>query len=69
MSVVGQAALCWVDLSNSLLETGETAQARRAAETAVEVAVGSGDPWVRTQSDAHLALVNGGSHLVATTRR
>ena len=66
---LGQAAMCWVDLSNSLLETGETAQARRAAETAVEVAVGCGDPWVRAQSDAHLAIVNGGSDLVATTRR
>ena len=34
---VGQAAMRWVDLSRSYSETGEADEARRAAETAVEV--------------------------------
>jgi hypothetical protein len=54
---IGQAALCWVDLSRSYIETGEAEEARRAAETAVEVALAAGDPWVREQTRAHLALV------------
>jgi predicted ATPase len=54
---IGQAALCWVDLSRSYIETGEAEEARRAAETAVEVALAAGDPWVREQTGAHLALV------------
>jgi hypothetical protein len=54
---VGQAAMCWVDLSRSYSETGEDDEARRAAETAVEVGRAAGDPWVREQTEAHLALV------------
>jgi hypothetical protein len=49
--------MCWVDLSRSYSETGEADEARRAAETAVEVARAAGDPWVREQTEAHLALV------------
>lgn len=52
---VGQAAMCWVDLSNSYNETGEVGAARQATETAVEVAIAAGDPWVRAQTEAHLA--------------
>jgi predicted ATPase/DNA-binding SARP family transcriptional activator len=52
---LGQAALCWVDLSRSYLGSGDADAARRAAETAVEVAIATGDPWVRAQADAHLA--------------
>jgi predicted ATPase len=54
---IGQAALCWVDLSRSYSETGEADEARSAAATAVELALGAGDPWVREQTEARLAEV------------
>ncbi len=54
---LGQAALCWVDLSNSHMESGDAEQARRAAERAVEIADAAGDPWVREQTESCLAVV------------
>ena len=54
---VGQAALCWIDLSSSCIATGEAEAARWAAERAREVADATGDPWVREQARNHLALV------------
>jgi predicted ATPase/DNA-binding SARP family transcriptional activator len=52
---LGQAALCWIDLSRSHVLAGDAEAARRAAETAVELAVATADPWVKQQADAHLA--------------
>jgi predicted ATPase len=57
---VGQAALCWIDLSDSCRETGEADDALWAAEKAVEVANTAGDPWVREQADAQMALLAAG---------
>ncbi len=54
---LGQAALCWIDLSISHAETGEMDAARLAAEQAVAVAESAGDPWVIDQTDSHLARV------------
>jgi len=54
---VGQAAMCWVDLSNSYHETGEADAALWAAEKAVEIAVAAGDPWVREQAETHLERI------------
>ncbi|MEO8693413.1 MAG: BTAD domain-containing putative transcriptional regulator [Acidimicrobiales bacterium] len=54
---VGQAALCWIDLSESCSHAGETDDARWAAEKAVEIANAAGDPWVREQADAQMALI------------
>jgi tetratricopeptide (TPR) repeat protein len=54
---VGQAAMCWIDLSRSHSETGELEDARRSAEMAVEVALAAGDPWIQGQARAQLALV------------
>jgi tetratricopeptide (TPR) repeat protein len=51
---VGQAALCWVDLSRSYGEEGETGAAQRAAERAVELALAAGDAWVVEQTQRHL---------------
>ncbi|HSB87618.1 MAG TPA: hypothetical protein VLD86_15010, partial [Ilumatobacteraceae bacterium] len=58
---VGQAALCWIDLSESLIQSGELDEARRAADRAVAVALSTGDPWVRGQAEAHLALITAGA--------
>jgi hypothetical protein len=54
---VGQAAMCWVDLSRSHLESGDGEQAHRAAETAVSLAEAAGDPWVCQQAEAQLAQI------------
>lgn len=51
---VGQAALCWIDLSASFATSGEANEARLAAEQATEMAAASGDPWVQQQAAAHL---------------
>jgi hypothetical protein len=53
----GQAAMCWIDLSRSHQEAGEDDEARRAAQAALEVAIGAGDPWIRAQAEANLALM------------
>jgi predicted ATPase/DNA-binding SARP family transcriptional activator len=55
---LGQAAMCWVDLSHSYTETNDADEARRAAENAVGVANSSGDPWVRTQTELCLSALN-----------
>jgi hypothetical protein len=54
---VGQAALCWVDLSSSFLEANDFVQARHASEAAMRLAVRVGDPWVHAQTEACVALV------------
>ena len=54
---MGQAALCWVDLSRSHLSTGESELARQAAERAVAAAAAAGDPWVRDRVQSHLATL------------
>jgi predicted ATPase/DNA-binding SARP family transcriptional activator len=54
---LGQAAMCWVDLSHSYTETGDAEAAQRAAQIAVEVATSAGDPWVQEQTEACLSLV------------
>jgi predicted ATPase/DNA-binding SARP family transcriptional activator/tetratricopeptide (TPR) repeat protein len=53
---LGQAALCWVDLSVSYLDAGDHEEARRAADRAVEIARATGDPWVRAQAAAQSAV-------------
>jgi len=53
----GQAAMCWIDLSRSYRDTDEVDDARSAATAAVDVALAAGDPWVRQQAEAQLALV------------
>ena len=58
---VGQAALCWIDLSDSCTETGEADDALWAADKAVEIANAAGDPWVREQAEAHMALLTAGT--------
>ena len=50
---LGQAALCWIDLSRSYAEDGHLDDARHAAATAVAVGVAAGDPWVLDQTHAH----------------
>jgi tetratricopeptide (TPR) repeat protein len=54
---VGQAAMCWVDLSNSHKASGEVDEARWAAQQAVAAASVAGDPWIRDQTEAHLTMV------------
>jgi predicted ATPase len=51
----GQAALCWVDLSQSYASTGETDLARQAADEALAIARTAGDPWVLQQVEDHIA--------------
>jgi tetratricopeptide (TPR) repeat protein len=58
---VGQAALCWIDLSESCSDTGEADAALWAAERAVEIANAAGDPWVREQAGAQMALLAAGT--------
>jgi hypothetical protein len=54
---VGQAAMCWIDLSVSHVEAGEMGEARSAADRAVEVALASGDRWVLGQAQSHRTVV------------
>ena len=54
---LGQAALCWIDLSRSYADDGDLDDARRAADTAVAVGVAAGDPWVVDQTHVHRASV------------
>ena len=54
---LGQAALCWIDLSRSYADDGDLVDARRAADTAVAVGVAAGDPWVVDQTHVHRASV------------
>ena len=54
---VGQAAMCWIDLSVSHVEAGDMDEARSAADRAVEIALASGDRWVLGQAQSHRALV------------
>lgn len=58
---LGQAALCWVDVSRSFLQTGEADHARRAAERAVETATVAGDPWILEQTGSWSASVATGA--------
>jgi hypothetical protein len=50
---VGQAALCWIDLSRSHLSTGDLVGAQTAADNARRAALATADPWVCEQADAH----------------
>jgi predicted ATPase len=43
---VGQAAVCWIELARSFAADGDLAAARSAADSAIELAWRSGDPWV-----------------------
>ncbi len=54
---VGQAAMCWVDVSRSHHDARELDEAQQAAEMAVEVADAVGDPWIQKQAREQLALV------------
>ena len=54
---IGQAALCWIDLSRSHADTAELEESRTAARRAVERGSAAGDPWVVEQTQAHLASV------------
>jgi len=54
---IGQAALCWMDLSRSHADAAEFEESRTAARTAVERGMAAGDPWVLEQAHAHLASV------------
>ena len=54
---LGQAALCWIDLSRSYVDAGQLDDARRAADTAVAAGVAAGDPWVLDETHAHRASV------------
>ena len=54
---IGQAAMCWVDLSRSYNGTGDMDDARRSATEAVDAALATDDPWVRQEAEAQLALV------------
>lgn len=56
---IGQAAMCLIDLSTSFVGEGESAEARRTAELAVDAAHRSGEPWVREQAADHLASLAG----------
>jgi hypothetical protein len=47
---LGQAALCWVDVSQSFARVGDAAPARQAADHALELAAAAGDPWVQEQA-------------------
>ena len=58
---VGQAALCWIDLSRSHLSGGDPATARSAAEVAEALARTTGDPWVCEQAAAQVRAVAGTS--------
>ena len=58
---LGQAVLCWVDLSSSCLHSGDRDGARRAAERAADLARSTGDPWIEEQAAAQSAAVTGGS--------
>jgi predicted ATPase/DNA-binding SARP family transcriptional activator len=53
----GQAALCWIDLSQSHATANEIDDARRAAEAAVGLAQASADPWVQQKAEDQLAGV------------
>jgi predicted ATPase/DNA-binding SARP family transcriptional activator len=55
----GLAALCWVDLSRSFADD-DVAAARAAAETALELALIAGDPWVVQQAEGQRAAVPSG---------
>jgi tetratricopeptide (TPR) repeat protein len=55
----GQAALCWVDLGVSYAGTGESDEARQAAEEALAIARTAGDPWVLQQVEDHIASTDG----------
>jgi hypothetical protein len=52
---VGQAALCWIDLSRSHTANGDAQAARSAADTAFALAETTGDPWVLEQAHMNLA--------------
>ena len=54
---LGQAAMCWVDLSQSYTDLGDAHEARRAAELAVGVATSAGDRWVQEQAEARLTVL------------
>ena len=54
---VGQAAMCWIDVSRSHQDAREFDEARQSAEMAVEVADAVGDPWIQKQAREQLALV------------
>jgi predicted ATPase len=51
---VGQASMCWIDVSESHAAAGEPVEARRAADRAISAAEQSGEPWVIAQAQAHL---------------
>ena len=51
---VGQAAMCWIDLSRSHMAALEWDDAERTALAALDHARGSGEPWVCEQAQAHL---------------
>lgn len=53
---VGQAALCWIDLSRSHAEGGEPEPASAAARRAVDLGSAAGDPWVLDQARANLPV-------------
>jgi predicted ATPase/DNA-binding SARP family transcriptional activator len=60
---LGQAALCWIDVSRSHADGGDRAAAHLAAERAVEEAEQCGEPWVREQAAAHATSLGGARSL------
>jgi len=54
---IGQAAMCWVDLSQSHFASGEIDAARWTAQRAVDAADTAGDPWIRAQAETNRAAV------------
>jgi tetratricopeptide (TPR) repeat protein len=50
---MGQAAICWIDLSTSYADAGSITEARSAAERASAAAEQSGEPWVLAQAHSH----------------
>jgi hypothetical protein len=51
---IGQAAMCWIDLSDSHIAAREFDEAEHAARVALDEARRSGEPWVCEQAAAHL---------------
>ena len=52
---VGQAAMCWIDLSHSHAEALEWDEADQTARVALDEAQRSAEPWVCEQAEAHAA--------------
>jgi hypothetical protein len=56
---VGQAALCWIDLSRFHFAHGDEVAARMAADAATALAHTTGDPWVVAQAAENAAVLDG----------